>query len=203
MSRWLVTALLLAGCAKQVAGVGLINQLDREVAACKERSDALEAQVLTCGEGGISEEIYTQLVQIFSGTEVKIRKVGARTVVEVPGSLLFGAGSTTVRDEAVMVVDMLSTALQLHPDQAVMIVGYTDDLPISGSMKKRFESNWELSAARAASFMRSLSRMGVPEDRMLIAGRGPMSPVSHNDTPEGREQNRRLLVIIGPDSGWR
>lgn len=197
-----VIVLALIGCAwirpdeRQQA---LIYQLDREVIALQLRNEQLRDQVERCDEAPQGSALYTELLQVFSGSEVSVAREGEQTVVTIPGSLLFSSGSTTIRSEAIMVIDLLSVALRLHAGAKVRVIGHTDDRPLAGALRRRYGTNWELSVFRAASLMRAMVEdFGVEEERFTIAGRGASQPIATNDTPEGRERNRRLVVIIGP-----
>ena len=194
--------LALIGCAwvrfdeQQQA---LVYQLDREIIALKLRNDQLREQVERCAQDPSSNPIYTELFQVFSDSEVLVERDGAQTVVTIPGALLFSSGSTTIRAEAAMVLDPLSTALSLHTDATVRVIGHTDDRPLAGSLRRRYGTNWELSVFRAAALMRIMvDEFGLQEERFIISGRGASQPIATNDTPEGRERNRRLVVVIGP-----
>ena len=196
---------LLLGCTlirPDVRQQELIYQLDREVIAMKLRNKQLQAQLESCGEQQERNPIYTELLQVFSGSEVRVSREGTQTVVIIPGALLFSSGSITIRSEATMVLDLLSVALQLHTDAKIRVIGHTDDRPLSGSLRRQYGTNWELSVFRASSFMHTMVEdFGIEEARFTIAGRGPSEPIASNDTPEGRERNRRLIIIIGPKSG--
>lgn len=198
---WL--ALLLGGCVPATYDRDLVTQLDREILALKQRTEVLQDQVKNCADaGGEAGPIYTELVQVFSGTEVKVLRSGVRTVVVVPSDQLFSPGETVVRDEAMMVPDMLATALGLHPELSVQVVAHTDNVELSGADKRRYLSLWGLSMAQATGFMVALVQLGVDESRFTISGRGGQEPVAESDTPEGRAQNRRIVVIIGPSHDW-
>ncbi len=198
-----VLALLLAGvgltaCPK-TSDTDLVHQLDREVLALKERNKALQGQLDHCSEGELDTELYAQLNQVFSGTEVQVGRQGSRAMVVIPGELLFSPGSTKVREESKMVLDLLATALQIHEDAQVWVIGHTDDDPLTGSLRRRYGDNWGLSTARAHAFMQVLvSDFDIASDRFTIAGRGPSEPLASNDTPEGRALNRRIVVVVGP-----
>ncbi|MDP6933231.1 MAG: OmpA family protein [Myxococcota bacterium] len=188
------------GCVPKSGSATLIEQLDREVIALREHNELLYQRAETCSDpNSLPPAIFTELRSVFSGSEVVVERDGMRTMVIVPGSMLFAPGSTQVRREATMVLDLLSTGLNLHPDAQIWIIGHTDSSPVSGSLKRRFPSNWELSSARASSFMRSLvDSYGVAQERFTVGGRGAVEPVVSNDTPEGRAKNRRIVVIVGP-----
>jgi chemotaxis protein MotB len=76
----------------------------------------------------------------------------------------------------------------------IRLEGHTDSLPIHN---ERFRSNWELSSARSISTLELLvSRFGLPTSRMAVAGYADNSPVSSNDTEEGRARNRRVDIVV-------
>jgi chemotaxis protein MotB len=76
------------------------------------------------------------------------------------------------------------------------IEGYTDDKPIN---TVAYPSNWELSAARAASVARLFTEHGISPARLGIIGWGQFRPAADNATAEGRNRNRRVLVVVLSD----
>jgi chemotaxis protein MotB len=74
------------------------------------------------------------------------------------------------------------------------IEGHTDDVPLDPN--GLWEDNWQLSVERSRSVLRYLVALGVTEKRFQIAGFADTMPVSTNETPEGRQNNRRVDVII-------
>lgn len=199
----LCLALSAMGCIPATYDRDLVTQLDREILALKQRNDVLQERVEDCADAGADPgPVYTELVQVFSGTEVEVLRNGVRTVVVVPSDQLFSPGQTVVRDEAMMVPDMLATALGLHEDLSVQVIAHTDDVELTGAARRRYLSLWGLSMAQATGFMVALVELGVDESRFTISGRGAQEPVAESDTPEGRAQNRRIVVIIGPSHDW-
>ncbi len=190
--------LLLVGCPPKHGGnADLVYQLDSEVIALKQKVAYLEQHQGGCGEAAGPAPIYAELIQIIPTNEATVTREGSTTLVSIPVSSLFASGSFRLRSEATMVLDLLATALNLHPTSPIEILGYTDDSPVRGSLARYYFSNWELSAVRSGAVAREL--MGtyqVAPERITIAGRGPMAPVADNDTPEGRDANRRIVVRI-------
>jgi flagellar motor protein MotB len=175
----------------------LIGQLDREVIALQQKVKILEDRLTGCAEGGAASTLYPELVQVYSGGPVKVERTGATTRVILPGELLFSTGSVIVREEADFALDLLATALKLHMNARVLLVGHSDSDPPSGPFRKLFPSNWELSYARALAVGRELTEgHGVPSTRFTIAGRGDLDPLTGNDTPEGRATNRRVVAHL-------
>jgi chemotaxis protein MotB len=76
------------------------------------------------------------------------------------------------------------------------IEGHTDNVPIHNA---EFDSNWELSSARATRIARIfLDMKAMPADRLSAAGYAEFHPVASNNTPEGRAQNRRVDLVVLP-----
>ena len=173
----------------------LVAQLDREVMALTDMNRRLEEKAASCDEAQ-ADDIYAELHQAFNYSEVTVERDGAVTLVQIPGEQLFAPGSVRVRQEAEMVLDLLSTALMSHPGRKVMVVGHTDDQPIN---TRQYPSNWELSSARAAAFTRALAEeYNVDTTTFTVGGRAHLDPIADNATPEGRASNRRIVVHIQP-----
>ena len=117
--------------------------------------------------------------------------------VEIGTDILYPSGSASLSDRAISVIQRLAAALAPIPNP-VRVEGHTDSRPIN---TREFPSNWELSAARAASVVHLLASSGVDPARLSVVGRAQYTPVQPNDTPEGRNANRRvLIVILSPDN---
>jgi chemotaxis protein MotB len=114
-------------------------------------------------------------------------------VVSLKESAYFPSGNDAVAPETYDSLEKVAVAIKKLPNP-VRLEGHTDSVPIH---TPRFRSNWDLSAARAIAVMELFTdRLGVPRDRMAIAGYADTSPVSSNDTADGRARNRRVDVVI-------
>ena len=112
--------------------------------------------------------------------------------VRIKGSGLFASGSDAIDSRYAPLLKRIGEALQAEPGK-VIIEGHTDNVPIKNA---RFPSNWELSMARAKAVLNALSRYVSDDSRLSADGRGDAEPVAPNDTPEGRDQNRRIEVVL-------
>jgi chemotaxis protein MotB len=123
---------------------------------------------------------------------VTIRRSDFWIEVEMKTDILFPSGSARLADSAVSVLDQLGGVLAPFPNP-IRVEGHTDNKPIKTAV---FGSNWELSAARAASVVRVLANHGVDPSRLAVLGYGEQRPLKANDTADGRNANRRVVVVI-------
>jgi outer membrane protein OmpA-like peptidoglycan-associated protein len=117
-----------------------------------------------------------------------------RGMVLTLGDVLFDTGAATLKPGANLQLDRLGQYLQKNPQTHVMIEGHTDD---RGSASY----NEELSRRRAQVVADSLTERGITPDRVQAVGRGKDFPVASNDTPAGRQQNRRVEIVFSDASG--
>lgn len=115
-----------------------------------------------------------------------------RVAVDMKDKMLFPSASARLSRAAIHVLRDLSKILATVPNQ-IQVEGNTDNRPIH---TEEFPSNWELSAARAASVVHLMARMGVSPNRMSAVGYAEHRPVSDNNTEEGRQKNRRVTLVI-------
>ncbi len=112
--------------------------------------------------------------------------------VEMKSKMLFGSGSARLSSGAVKVLREVATILSPIKN-LIHVEGHTDTVPIS---TLAFPSNWELSAARAASVVNLFAKLGVGAKRMAAIGYGEYRPIVGNHLAEGRQKNRRVSLII-------
>jgi len=164
------------------------------------RSDTERIQQLSQQVDELSQAQKTledRLAQEIQDKQVKLERLEKGLVITVVGDLLFDSGKATVRPEAYSVLDKVSKVLNENvPDFNVGIEGHTDNVPITRSSWK---SNWELSSARALSVLHYLvNNESVDPARLSAVGYGEYRPVESNDSKSGRQQNRRVEIVIVP-----
>jgi chemotaxis protein MotB len=123
---------------------------------------------------------------------VVVRGGPDRLEIEIRTDVLFPSGVASLSTPAQGVLSSIASILAPFGN-ALRIEGFTDNVPIATAA---FPSNWELSAARAASVARLFAEHGVDPARMGIVGWGEVRPIADNATTEGRNQNRRVLVVV-------
>jgi type VI secretion system protein ImpK len=135
-------------------------------------------------EGFLAAEQREGLVEVFDR--------GRDIVVLLRGEGLFESGSADVRPGFLPTLQRVGQALE---DRAgpVRVVGHSDNVPIRTA---RFPSNWELSQARAASVARELAHEMSDVSRLRVDGLADTQPLASNATPEGRQRNRRIEILV-------
>jgi len=143
------------------------------------------------------DELVTDLESELSAGQIEIERLREGLRLNVSDDVLFASGSARLdqigRDVLIKVAARLKDL-----DDFVEVRGHTDDRRIRGTLAKRFPSNWELAAARAASVVRLLEEEGVPGERLAVVSLGPNDPLVANDSPENRARNRRIEIRLEP-----
>jgi chemotaxis protein MotB len=143
---------------------------------------------------------YDALVQKLSSEvqqgRLKVRQYQNMLSVDVAEQIFFDSGRAELKDSGKVVLNTIAEALKSYDNKIIRVAGYTDNVPIAKAMQNVYPSNWELSVARATNVVRFLQDAGVPPERMVASGRGEYAPVAPNDTPEGRQKNRRIEIML-------
>lgn len=118
-------------------------------------------------------------------------------VISLREAGFFNSGSATPQPATLPVLRQIAAVLG-KTSYEVRIEGHTDNLPIHNDL---FDSNWELSSARATRIARVfVDTRSIPPDRLSAAGYAEFHPVASNDTDAGRAENRRVDLVIMPQT---
>jgi chemotaxis protein MotB len=140
----------------------------------------------------VADQVEHAMDDLVKDNLVVVRRSDFWIEVEIKTDLLFPSGSAHLGTNAVGVIERLADSLAPFPNN-IRVEGYTDNVPIKNL---QFYSNWELSAARAGSVVRVLAKRGVDPVRLAVVGYGEQRPVQANDTAQGRNANRRVVIVI-------
>lgn len=145
--------------------------------------------------GRIADEISRSLKDLMDQGLVTVHFNELWLEVEIKDSILFPSGSAQLQSRAVPVLMQIAAILR-DANNPVRVEGFTDNVPINTLL---YPSNWELSTVRAASVVRLLARDGIAPERLSALGYGEFRPIATNDTPAGRAQNRRVVLVVLAD----
>ena len=154
----------------------LLEARERDVAQAERRADQAEADAAAAWR------------------EVEEAQETARGLVLTFGDMLFDTGGSTLKPGAQLLLDKLAAYLQQNPGAHAIIEGHTDN---TGSDAM----NQALSERRAAAVAAALQARGITGDRLETLGLGESYPVATNDTSAGREENRRVEVVLSDSEG--
>ncbi|KMO40886.1 hypothetical protein VQ02_06840 [Methylobacterium variabile] len=129
---------------------------------------------------------------------VSLAGTPAAPIIRIRSSGMFASGSATLQPRFGPVLERIAAALQQRPGP-IRIVGYTDNAPIR---TVAFPSNYELSLARARAAEAVIARASG-NGRVRSEGRADADPIASNETPEGRQLNRRIEILTEPVSRSR
>ena len=133
------------------------------------------------------------------GNQIKITQLADKLQVSIVDKILFPSGKANISTEGLQVLKRVGTILGQTEDKMIRVEGHTDNVPITGRLKKKFPTNWELSTARATNVVRFLNEeVGISPSRLEAVGLSEYQPVSTNDTKEGKAQNRRIEIALLP-----
>jgi chemotaxis protein MotB len=116
--------------------------------------------------------------------------------LKLPSGILFPSGSADLsKNGQVAIADVVQVLMEFK-DRRFLVAGHTDIAPIKTA---KFPNNWYLSTARANSVVQHMIKQGFPPKSLAAAGYGEFDPVAPNDNEQGREQNRRIEIILLPN----
>ena len=157
----------------------------RRAEAERERAEAARAE---------AEAALTRAQQLAEQVNELEAELTRRGLVLTLGDVLFDTGQATLKPGAERTIGALVTFLNENPERSVLVEGFTDS--VGGT-----EFNLGLSQRRADAVRTALVERGIPGTRIRTRGYGQEYPVASNDTAAGRQQNRRVEIVISDPQG--
>jgi outer membrane protein OmpA-like peptidoglycan-associated protein len=209
----LVSSLLLAACqttdpytgeqrtsrTAQGAGLGALAGAAIGIISGSDADERRKRALIGAGVGALAGGAVGQymdrqeaaLRDELRGSGVSVTRVGDDLVLNMPGNITFPVNGYSVRSDFYPVLNSVARVLQQYDRTYIDVIGHTD---ITGPS----ELNMRLSNQRAESVGAYLQGQGVNGTRVLTHGVGPDYPTASNDTPDGRQQNRRVELVLRP-----
>jgi chemotaxis protein MotB len=145
------------------------------------------------------DKLVSDLKDQIQKQEVTIKESQESLSLNFVDRILFEFGKADLTPEGEKILKKVGEALKNITGKKIRVTGHTDNVPIHPDYVHKFPSNWELSAARAASVVRYFQENPGLDPRDLEAvGRSFYHPEDSNDTKEGRARNRRVEILIAP-----
>lgn len=143
-------------------------------------------------------QLRERMQQELTDKSVEIEQLRGQLTVRMLDRIVFRSGSAEILPEGMAVLDKLVGVIADSTD-IIRVEGHTDDTPISDKLKKKYPSNWELSAARASAVARYIeTKHHINPKRLESLGFSMYHPVAPNDTDENKQRNRRVEIVLKP-----
>ncbi|RJP61234.1 MAG: hypothetical protein C4541_02545 [Candidatus Auribacter fodinae] len=140
----------------------------------------------------LAQEIQTSAEKSGIGGTMDIVKVFNALRIRLPAEVLFEEAKLDLSPMSASVLGSIIDMLSDIPYN-IQIEGHTDNVPI---FSEQYDSNWELSGARAVTVLHYFVKKGISPERLSAVACGEFKPIASNDTNEGRERNRRVELVI-------
>lgn len=178
------------------AGVGALIGIATGDTSEERRRNAIIGAAVGAGIGGVAgAQLDRQEAELRQqmGSSATIINTGSELIVRLPQDILFATDSAQLTGALQQDLRTLAASINRYPDTTVNVIGHTDNVGDAGY-------NQGLSQRRAQSVTSVLISSGVAPGRIRSFGRGEDAPIASNLTPEGRQQNRRVEIIITPNA---
>jgi len=177
------------------AAVGAVAGLLTGGNAAAHRKNALIGAGLGALAGGAvgnyMDRQESKLRSQLSGTGVSVTRVGDNITLNMPGNITFESGSAELNPNFYRVLNSVNIVLKEYEKTLVEVAGHTDNVGAA-------DYNQKLSERRANSVAQYLEGQGLRTDRVITVGAGETHPVASNETPDGRQANRRVELTLTP-----
>jgi chemotaxis protein MotB len=172
---------------KSLENIGSKDAYIQDLQSAMARKDSLNMALVMNLKSALSD---------VNDKDVNIQVEKGVVFINISDKLLFESGSSVVSKGALTVLGKVAQVLNANPTLDILVEGHTDSVPIKNSC---VVDNWDLSAKRATSVTRILQNSyNIDPVRMTAGGKSQYSPLVSNDSPEGRESNRRTRIVILP-----
>lgn len=173
--------------SKLVDEINSSNQYIKRLVEAKSKNDSLLLVLST----NLTRSLDTSELK-----DVNVKVIKGVVYISLADNMLFKSGSYAISPDAMDILSKIAKIIKDYKNYSVLVEGNTDNVPIK---RENIRNNWDLSALRASSVVQVLQNdFGVDPQRLTAGGRGEYNPIASNDTPEGRQANRRTQIIITP-----
>jgi chemotaxis protein MotB len=165
--------------------------------AKKRMEELKKAQAAAEARAAQFRQLFAKLKSMIDAGKIAVEVRDGRMLVKLPDNILFDPGKTDLKAEGKEAILQVANVLKDIKDRKYQIAGHTDNVPIRS---KKFKDNWELSSARALEVVHFLIKDGGMDPKVLsAAGYADQLPVAPNDTPENKQKNRRIEIVLQPN----
>ena len=195
-SAWLITysdmITLLLAFFLLMYSFSVMSQ-DRKEDLVEELRGVVDQKVADTQTRAQLEETARKVAQQLEKAAAFVESTETEVTVGLSSAVTFGSGDDVLSPAGDLALAKAARILTGLPN-VVRIEGHTDDVPVHGG--GRFQSNWQLSAARAQTVVRVFMREGLDPRRIQVVGYADVRPRQPNDSADGRAANRRIEIKL-------
>ncbi|HDR8912215.1 TPA: OmpA family protein [Burkholderia multivorans] len=196
--RWLIsyadliTTLMVLFLALYVLQLAKFNALDARERTRARLDDAAARTAEPQAPARVPAWV-AQLDALKAGGRISLVKAPHGIEIGIDAGILFHVGDAHLLPDALPVLDGIAQALGPHATGDILVEGHTDSVPIANV---KYESNWELSSARAGAVVRYFAERGIAPHRLAAVGRADTQPLVAGDDASSRARNRRVTIFV-------
>ncbi|PRE47985.1 OmpA/MotB family protein [Burkholderia multivorans] len=196
--RWLIsyadliTTLMVLFLALYVLQLAKVNALDARERTRARLDDAAARTAEPQAPARVPAWV-AQLDALKAGGRISLVKAPHGIEIGIDAGILFHVGDAHLLPDALPVLDRIAQALGPHATGDILVEGHTDSVPIANA---KYESNWELSSARAGTVVRYFAERGIAPHRLAAVGRADTQPLVAGDDASSRARNRRVTIFV-------
>ncbi|WGY72718.1 OmpA family protein [Burkholderia cepacia] len=196
--RWLIsyadliTTLMVLFLALYVLQLAKYNALDARYQTLARQAGGA-ASVADAATPDHAPPWLALLDSLKSNGRISLVKAPHGVEIGIDAKILFNVGDARLLPDSSPVLNQIAQALSEHATGDILVEGHTDNVPIANA---KYESNWELSSARAGSVVRYLTERGVAPHRLAAIGRADTQPLVAGDDADSRARNRRVTIFV-------
>jgi len=179
------------------------HALEKKLSKSKDQLHATSQNVASREEQFLAmqkthEKLVKRLSKQIQENELEISAMEGRLNIRLLDKILFAPGNAVITPNGKRVLKSLTEEFKKLEGVHISVEGHTDNQPLGRKIRPIYHDNLGLSVARSAAVVRTLRTMGVHPQILSAAGYSMYRPVAGNTTPEDRQQNRRVEIILAP-----
>lgn len=187
------------GCSSKSKLTNAQAQIDRLETQVNELESELEIEQTRAAE--LTAELENALAEFEEKEQVWVEQRNMRSIITVSEAVMFESGSVYLSPTGREIVARIAQATSQYPKRDILVEGHTDDRPIGPTLGEKFPTNWELASGRACAVIHYMStQSSIRPSQLAAVGYGEHRPIGDNESAEGRAMNRRVVIVIGPES---
>ncbi|HHV7519242.1 TPA: OmpA/MotB family protein [Burkholderia orbicola] len=197
--RWLIsyadliTTLMVLFLALYVLQLAKYNALDARYQTLARQAGSAATAAVDTTKSDLAPPWLVLLDSLKSNGRISLVKAPHGVEIGIDAKILFNVGDARLLPDSSPVLNQIAQALSEHAIGDILVEGHTDSVPIANA---KYESNWELSSARAGSVVRYLTERGVAPHRLAAIGRADTQPLVAGDDAASRARNRRVTIFV-------